>query len=100
MAGEDFTLNDWDRAERGGERARQRCYRRKDKWRTIDASERMGERTTTRREGERERRDRTDMVSEAFCETESRLRWTDNADDWTISTFHCRADASQTCHLF
>lgn len=38
MEGEDFTLNDWDRPEREGERARQRCYRRKDKWRARDVS--------------------------------------------------------------
>lgn len=34
---EAFTLNDWDRPgrEQGG---RQRCYRRRDKWKTIDVS--------------------------------------------------------------
>lgn len=42
--GEVFTLNDWDRPGiELGERARQRCYGRRDKWKTIDVSYDVGE---------------------------------------------------------
>lgn len=47
--GEAFTLNDWDRAH--GERGRQRCYGRRDKWKTIDVSWMVWEKTARGREG-------------------------------------------------
>lgn len=51
IEGEELPLNEWDRPERAGERARQRCYRRKDKWRTIDVNSRMWERATGKEGG-------------------------------------------------
>lgn len=32
-------MTETDRGERGGERGRQRCYRRRDKWKMIDVGE-------------------------------------------------------------
>lgn len=41
--GEVFTLNDWDGPGKRRKRGRQRCYKRRDKWRTIDVSYDVGE---------------------------------------------------------
>lgn len=46
------TLNDWDRPARVcGERGKQRCYRRRDKWKTIDVSWMMWEKIKREEEG-------------------------------------------------